>query len=253
MGKISLIIISFNEQKNIGRCLESAKDVADEIIVVDSFSTDKTKEICNSYGVIFQQVKWMGYSETKNYANSLATNDWILSLDSDEALSDDLKQSLLKEKDNFSNDAYIFSRKANYCGQWINHCGWYPDKKVRLWKKGKVFWKGDIHEELIFDKELKPKELKGDILHYTYYSISEHVLQANKFTDIAAKEKFEQGKTVGLFKLFLSPIVRFITSYFIRLGFLDGFYGFVISVITANSTFLKYTKLRQLIRTNKQI
>lgn len=253
MGKISLVIISFNEQKNIGRCLESVKDVVDEIIVVDSFSTDKTKEICDSYGVRFVQKKWMGYSKTKNYANSLANYDWILSLDSDESLSNDLKQSLLIEKENLSNDAYIFNRKANYCGQWINHCGWYPDKKIRLWKKDKAFWQGDIHEELIIDEEIKPRLLNGDILHFTYYSISEHVLQLNKFTDIAAKEKFEQGKTVSLFKLFLSPIIRFATSYFIRLGVLDGFYGFVISVITANATFLKYSKLRQIIRTNKQI
>jgi len=252
MNKISLIVITFNEQKNIGRCLESAKDVVDEIIVVDSFSTDKTKAICERYGASFYQVKWKGYSETKNYANSLAKYDWVLSLDADEALSQELKQSLLKQKENLANDAYIFSRKVNYCGQWINHCGWYPDKKVRLWKKEKALWQGDIHEELILEEGIKPKFIKGDILHYTYYSVSEHVLQANKFTDIAAKEKFEQGKTVSLFKLFLSPVVRFVTSYFIRLGFLDGFYGFVISVITANTTFLKYTKLRQLIRTDKQ-
>ncbi len=251
-NKISAVVISYNEERNMARCIESLIDVVDEIIVVDSFSTDQTKEICEKYNVRFYQHDWLGYSKTKNYANSLAKYDWILSLDSDEALSDELAQSLIHEKQNLNGNSYIFNRKANYCGQWINHCGWYPDKKIRLWKKDIAAWEGNIHEELIFKTKEETNSLNGDILHYSYYSISEHISQTNKFTDIAAEQMLSQNKKVSLLKLFFSPIAKFTSSYFFRLGFLDGFYGFVICVLSANASFLKYSKLRQLTRTRNK-
>ncbi len=247
MTQLSVVIITYNEEKNIERCLDSVKDIADDIIVVDSFSTDKTQQICLSKGVRFIKHKFEGYIEQKNFANAQAKYQHILSLDADEAISDELKKSILGVKNNWLYDGYIMNRFTNYCGKWIKHCGWYPDKKLRLFDKTKGKWTGlKIHEKV----ELTPKAttffLKGDILHYSYYTIASHIAQINKFSDIAALSRFEKGKKTNLFKIFFSPVCKFIITYFIRLGFLDGFYGFVISVNSAHSTFLKLVKLRNL-------
>lgn len=247
MEKISAVIITFNEERNIERCIRSLHDVADEIIVVDSFSTDKTEEICNSLKVRFYQTKWDGYSVTKNYGNSLATHNYILSIDADEVLSEELKKEIIKIKnaDNPS-DAYCMNRLTNYCGSWIHHCGWYPDTKLRLWNRLKGKWEGNIHEEVVLAKESTITTLKVDLLHYSYYSIHQHVNQANKFTDLTAMEAFSKGKKAGIFRIIFSPIIKFKKDYFLKLGFLDGYHGFVICIISAFATFIKYTKLREL-------
>jgi len=247
MPKLSVVIITFNEERNIGRCLESVKDIADEIVVVDSFSTDKTREICESYGVKFIEHTFEGHIKQKNFAISQANYTHQLSLDADEALSEKLKAEILKIKDNWDAYAYRMNRLSNYCGKWIRHSGWYPDTKLRLYNSVKGQWAGmDPHDRYEMEPKSSIGKLKGDILHYTYYSIDEHILQANKFSSIAANELVSKGKTIYFFKIILNPIAKFIRNYVLNLGFLDGFYGFIICQITANETFLKYIKAWQM-------
>jgi glycosyltransferase involved in cell wall biosynthesis len=250
MTKISAVIITHNEEKNIQRCLDSIVDVVDEIVVFDSFSTDGTQEICNRYPVKFIESEWLGYSATKNLANKQAAFDYVLSLDADEALSEQLIKSIQKEKLNGLTGAYSFNRLSNYCGKWIHHGDWYPDKKMRLWNKTEGQWVGSIHEKVNLDN-VKINHLKGDLQHYSYYTISEHVAQVNKYSTLSAQDLFERNKKSGLIKLIFSPIFQFITGYFIKLGFLDGFAGFTIAVNTAYGTFLKYAKLSEKLLSNK--
>ena len=247
MVQLSVVIITYNEEKNIGRCIDSVKEVADEIIVVDSFSEDRTEEICKNHGIRFIQQKWEGYSKTKNYANQLAQYDYIFSIDADEALSDELKENISSLKEQGFRGVYEFSRRTNYCGKWIRHGGWYPDKKIRLFDKNNTRWDGAyIHEMLVFDKDTDITFIKGDILHYSYYTIGEHINQLNKFTDIGATEAFSNSKRSGLIKILFSPILKFIKDFVFRLGFLDGYHGFLIAYISSSATFLKYVKLKQL-------
>lgn len=253
MEKISAVIITFNEERNIERCIKSLHGIVDEVIVIDSFSTDKTAEICNNQGVRFYQARWQGYSATKNYGNSLATNNYIFSIDADEVLSEELKKEILTLKNSAKlSDAYYINRLTNYCGSWIHHCGWYPDTKLRLWNKQKGEWKGNIHEEVVMDSGSSFANFKGDLLHYSYYSIQQHINQANKFTDLTANEAFIKGKKAGLLKIFFSPCFKFIRDYFLKMGFMDGYHGFVICRISAFATYLKYTKLRELHKNDVQ-
>lgn len=247
MTKISVVIITLNEGKKISRCIDSVKDVADEIIVVDSFSTDRTKEICLSKNVRFVEHKFEGHIEQKNYVVSLASNNIVLSLDADEELSPTLKESILKVKNDFQSDAYSFNRLNNYYGKWIHHSGMYPDRKVRLWNRTKGEWGGtNPHDKVIMQSDAETSFLKGNLLHYTCETISEHVNQQNWFSNIAAKAMREKGKKSGWAIILLAPLFKFVRCYFLNLGFLDGFHGLVVCTITAYSTFLKYVKLKRL-------
>ncbi len=249
MPGLSVVIITLNEERNIGRCLDSVKDIADEIIVVDSFSTDRTENICKQKGVRFVKHKFEDYVKQHIFADSLVTQDHILSLDADEALSDKLQNSISEIKKDFGTDAYTMNRMTNYCGQWIKHCGWYPDKKLRLYHKNAGEWGGiKIHESFLLKKGISIKHLQGDIHHYSFYTISEHINQANKFTDITAQVAYDKGKKASSLKIIFSPIAKFIRDYIFNLGFLDGFNGFLICQISANATFIKYVKLKELHR-----
>ncbi|MDH5598942.1 MAG: glycosyltransferase family 2 protein [Cyclobacteriaceae bacterium] len=244
MTQISAVIITKNEENNIGRCLKSLEGVADEIIVVDSFSEDQTEAICSNYGVRFVQKVFIDYSDQKNYANSLAGNEFILSIDADEELSPELRNSILSQKNTLEADGYQFNRKTNYCGAWINHCGWYPDTKLRLFKKSKAEWKGSIHEELILSSQ-HIIHLKGDILHYSFPDIESHLRKMNHFTDYMAQNMYNKNKKVSLLKLIISPGFEFIKKYILQLGFLDGYQGFIISKMAAHYKFYKFAKLRE--------
>jgi len=245
--QISAVIITKNEERNIERCLMSLQGVVDEIVVIDSFSTDNTKEICEKYNTNFFQQEWLGYAEQKNYANSLAKYDIILSIDADEALSDELRQSIvnlkLSENPHF---VCLIDFLPNYCGKWIYYCGWRPNKKIRIFNRTQAKWTGAIHEMVSYPSDVAVIQLKGDMLHYSYYSIEEHILKANKFSTLSAKAYFEKGKKYSLIALLSKTSWRFLRDYFFRGGFLDGFYGFVICKIEAMATFLKYAKLKQL-------
>ena len=169
---LTAVIITKNEERNILRCLNSLLDVADEIVVVDSGSTDRTEEICNSFNVKFVQQEWLGYSEQKNFANNLASNDWILSIDADEELSEKLKNSISELKNQRLSDDEVFSmnRLTNYCGHWIRHCGWYPDRKIRIWNRTVGKWQGEIHETIEFSAEIKETSASYSIISSNWAS-----------------------------------------------------------------------------------
>ena len=248
MLKLSGVIITFNEELNIEKCLKSLANVVDEIIVVDSFSTDKTKSICKKYNVTFIEQKFLGYTEQKNFALSQTTHNHVVALDGDEALSETLQESIINLKSNWKFDGYYVNRFNNFCGQWIKHTTWYPEKKIRVFDKTKASWSGyKIHETVnLNSKDSKVGKLKGDILHRNYQSYSEHNQQIEKFTSISAQAYYDKGKKSSLFKIIVNPTWAFFQSYVIKLGFLDGFNGFYISVQTAHIRFLKYAKLREL-------
>ena len=246
MRPISVVIISFNEEKNIERCLKSVISVADEIVVVDSFSKDKTKEICLSFGVKFVEHAFEGHIQQKNWAITQASHTWVLSLDADEVLDDELKKSILEAKKSGDKDGYYMNRLTNYCGHWVRFCGWYPDRKLRLWDSTKGKWTGiNPHDKYeMFTGDSVTGWLKGNILHYSYYSIDDHYKQVEYFTTIASKAYFANGKKAPVYKLFLNPLAKFIDHFFLKLGFLDGISGYRISRISAYATYLKYKKLR---------
>lgn len=251
--KISAVIITFNEERHIGRCLDSVAQVADEIIVVDSFSTDKTREICNSRNVKFIQHDFEGHIEQKNYAVSCADHDHVLSLDADEALSDTLIQSIKSVKGNWRCDGYAFNRLTNYCGKWIRHSGWYPDTKTRLWVRSKGRWGGvNPHDHVEMDNSCRVCHLAGDLHHYSYLSIRDHINQINRFSEIAARAAHAKGRRAGLLAdIVLNPFLTFFKKYFLKLGILDGYEGFLIAIHTAYGKFLKYIKLRELQRNRR--
>jgi len=250
---LSAVIITKNEAKNVAICLDSLAAIADEIIVIDSFSTDETQEICLKYGVLFFQREWNGYSEAKNYGNAKAANNWILSIDADEALSPELRQSILEIKKSLSagepveppNYFYSFNRLTNYCGQWIKHGGWYPDTKLRLFDRRQAKWQGDFaHEKLEFPDTVKATSLKGDLYHYSFNSIGQHVDKVNKYSSLIAEERLAKGKKGSAFKMIFGPITTFLKFYIIKSGFLDGRNGFIIAVISAYDNFLRSAKMR---------
>lgn len=249
---LSVVIITFNEERNIGDCLDSVKEVADEIVVVDSLSTDQTGTVCRQYGVRWVEQPFPGHIEQKNLAASLASYSHILSLDADERLSDGLRQSILREKElGFPAPGYRMNRFNNYCGQWIRHGGWYPEPKLRLWKKDSGKWQGDNpHDKFELFGGEQPAHLKGDLLHYSFRSFSEHLNQMNKFSNIAAQTLYKKGRKPSFVKPFLSGFWAFFNGYFIQLGFLDGFYGFVIARNNAMYSFFKYAKLNELHKGN---
>ena len=242
---LSAVIITFNEEKNIERCLTSLTGVVDEIVVVDSFSTDRTKEICLSFGARFIEHKFEGHIQQKNWAKEQAMHSFVLSLDADEALDETLRKSILQIKTNPQKHGYYLNRFTNYCGYWVKHCGWYPDRKLRLWYASKGKWGGmNPHDRFMLDAgDSQTGYLKGNILHYSYYSIEEHYKQANKFSTIAAQSYFSQGRRTNRFLMLLKPVARFIRSYFLKLGFLDGKYGYIICRIQSYEVKLKYQKL----------
>ena len=248
MIKLSAVIITFNEERNIGRCLESLRGVVDDIVVVDSFSTDQTEAICLEHGARFVKHAFAGHIEQKNWAITQALFPHVLSLDADEALSDELKKSILAVKADFKKQGYYMNRLTNYCGQWIRHSDWYPDRKLRLWDSRKGAWGGtNPHDKyMLADGDKESGWLKGDLLHYSYYSVEEHRRQTEKFAKIGANALFQRGKRTHLLEALVRSGFKFIRTYFFKAGFLDGRAGLTICSITAQGTWLKYRMLSAL-------
>jgi glycosyltransferase involved in cell wall biosynthesis len=252
MPQLSAVIITFNEEQYIELCLLSLKKVADEIVVVDSFSTDHTEEICKKHNVRFIKHNFEGYVEQKNYALTQAAFPHIISLDADEALSDEAVESILKVKENFNYDGYIFNRSNNYCGRWLKYSRSYPDKQLRLFDSRKGMWKGpNPHDRFILDKRSKSIKIKGDILHWNFESYEEHIDKMNKFSTIAALEAFKAGKKSGPCTGIVHLSWSFFRSYFLLGGILDGYDGLISCSISAYTSFMKYAKLRYLIKNKK--
>jgi len=250
--KLSVVIITLNEEKNIERCLKAAWQVADEIVVVDSFSTDRTKEICEELEVVFVEHRFEGYIEQKNYSVAQSKFEYVLSLDADEVLSNELISSIRKVKKDPTYDAYKVNRMSYYVDRFIRHGHWFPDKKLRLFKKNVGKWVGkNPHDIFELREHQKAPVLKGVLYHYTFNSIFEHLRQANNFSEIGANQLKNQKTFFLSLKTIFSPIWGFLYGYIIRLGFLDGWYGLIIAVISSTETFLKYSKavvLRLVIR-----
>jgi glycosyltransferase involved in cell wall biosynthesis len=246
MIKLSGVIITFNEERNIEKCLLSLMDIVDEIVVVDSFSTDQTKAICQKYKVEFIEQEFLGYVEQKNFALAQASYNFIVSLDGDEALSEDLQKSIIDLKTNWQFNGYYANRFNNFRGQWIKYSDWYPNKKLRVFDRRQAQWKGiNPHDHVqLNDPKAKTGYLNGDILHWTYQSYEEMDKKTTYFSTIAAKAYFDKGKTAPLWKLIWNPSWAFFKAYFLRFGFLDGKNGFIICYQTWKITFLKYKKLR---------
>lgn len=252
MKNLSVIIIAYNEEKNIANAIQSALIISDDIVVVDSFSNDRTSEIASQLGARVIQQKFLGYAEQKNFAAEHAKNDFVLSLDADEVISEQLAQSI-ENIELSETKVYSFNRLTNYCGRFIYHCGWYPDLKIRIYHKHSVKWGGEsIHEILLVNNHQEIVHLKGDLLHYSYYTFNDHLKQLDKFTSLQAEELFKKGVHPNLYHYIIKPHFKFTRDYIFKLGFLDGWEGFNISLISAIGVYLKYQKLRMLIKKNAQ-
>jgi glycosyltransferase involved in cell wall biosynthesis len=251
MVKLSVVIITFNEEKNIGRCLESVRNIADDVVVVDSFSSDNTKAICEKHHARFVEHRFEGHIEQKNWALKQANYPNILSLDADEAVSSEMEKAIIKIKSNWTHDGYFFNRLTRYCNKWIKHCGWYPDRKLRLWDSRKGRWTGvNPHDKFMMDGDARVTRAPGDILHYSFYSIEDHMNQVNKFSTIKAEHAFRRGERASCFKILIKPVFKFFRGYVLKFGMLDGFYGFVVCINSAHAEFLRYVKLKRLWRDN---
>jgi glycosyltransferase involved in cell wall biosynthesis len=243
MAKISACIISFNEEDKIEDCLKSVQGVADEIIVVDSLSTDRTKEIATKYtDKIFDQ-EFLGHVEQKNLAVSKASHDWIISLDCDERLTPELRDSVLAVKDSLDRaDAYKMARRTFYVYRWLNHC-WYPDSKIRLFNRKTAKWGGVNPHDRVEVEGHNVVTLDGDILHYSFNSISEHIRTIDNFTEIGAREIIKRGKSVNILSPWGRGLWTFLKLYIFKLGLLDGYAGLVVSVLSGFHVFVKYNKV----------
>lgn len=237
--KLSVTIITFNEERNIARAIKSA-NFADEIIIVDSGSSDKTVEIAQFLGAHVVHNPFRGYGEQKNFAASVCKGEWILNIDADEEITPKLQQSI-KESLKLSHPIFSISRRNNYCGKWIYHGGWYPDRRARLCKKGEANWsEPNVHEDLVAINGTSPIPLKGDLNHYSFPTIQSQISTNLKYAKLGGRELLRRKGRPALFKIFLKPFWKFIECYLLKFGFLDGLYGFVIAINAAHSLFLKY-------------
>ncbi len=241
--KISATIITFNEERNIARVIESLR-CCDEILVLDSGSNDRTVEIATKHGARVEEASWHGYAAQKNIAAELASNDWILSLDADESLSEALEAEIWHiKKTGPKCDGYTVPRLAQYLGKWILHSGWYPDRKVRLFNRKKAHWVGDfVHESVKVDGHVG--RLESNLLHFTCDSLSEHLRSMDAYTTLAAQELVTMRKDAGIIQLLFDPPWTFVRTYFLKLGFLDGVEGLTIAYMAGLYNFVKYSKAR---------
>lgn len=241
--RISGAIITLNEQAHIARAIESLR-CCDEIVVVDSGSTDSTRDIAAGLGARVLCREWSGFAAQKNFAAAAASYDWILSLDADEALSEPLEAEIWQLKlEGPRADAYSMPRLAQYLGRWIRHSGWYPDRKVRLYDRRKASWTGDwVHERLEVSGTVAP--LEGPLLHFTCDSLSEHLARMDRYTTLAARELVARGERISWIRIALAPLGTFLRTYFLRAGFLDGPQGLILAWMAGFYTFLKYAKTR---------
>jgi glycosyltransferase involved in cell wall biosynthesis len=243
--KISATIITYNEERNIARAMESLR-CCDEIVVVDSNSSDRTVEIAEKLGARVIENNWPGYAAQKNFAAAQAAYDWILSLDADEALSEMLEAEIWHlKKSGPKFDSYTMPRMAQYLGKWILHSGWYPDRKVRLFDRRKSKWVGEfVHESVVVEGSVG--ELEANLLHFTCQSLSEHLKTMDRYTTLAAEQLVSVGKKIGWVQLFVDPMWTFLKTYFFQLGFLDGVEGLAIAWMGALYQFVKFAKARNM-------
>jgi glycosyltransferase involved in cell wall biosynthesis len=243
--KITATIITLNEERNVARAIESLP-CCDEILIVDSGSTDRTVELAEKLGARVLEAGWLGYAAQKNWAAERASHEWILSLDADEALTQALEAEILSlKKSGPQCDAYTMPRLARYLGRWIYHSGWYPDRKVRLYHRERAQFVGDFVHESVQPRG-RLGHLQSNILHFTCESLSEHVKTTDRYTTLAAQELAARKVKVPLSRLIVDPAWTFVKTYFLQRGFLDGPEGLTIAYMAAFYTFLKYAKARNM-------
>lgn len=250
---LSAVIIAKNEAHQIERCIKAVLQVTADVVVVDSGSTDGTVEIARSLGAKVVVHEWIGYAQNKNYGNTFAQHDWILSVDADEVLSEALigtiQQLELQEK-----EVYLLDRLNNYCGKWVKHSGWYPDWKIRIFNRNQVSWLGQyVHETLAIPAHFKEVKLSGKLLHYSYQDKEDHLKRIDRYSTLGARQLFDKGKKATWTKLWLSPLFRFVRTYIFKAGFLDGATGWTISIRNAYMVHSKYKKLRTLYDGKKNV
>ena len=245
MAKLSIVIISFNSSRKLKEVLEQATKLSDDIVVVDSGSIDRTKEICKEFQVQFYEQEWQGYGKQKNYANTKAKTDWILSLDADEVLS----QALIEEIQNLEleeNKAYNIPFRNIYCNQEIRFGRWKNEHHVRLFNRKEVQWdENAVHEGLILMNQ-KKEHLKNPIYHYSMDSKAEHIAKALHYAKMGAQKLKLKGRKATFIKLYINPFYRFVKDYFFSLGFLDGRLGFQVALIIAKESYWKYKNLKEI-------
>ena len=241
---LSVAIITHNAARQIGPCLASV-GFADEILVVDSGSTDDTAEIVKRYGGRVESKEWLGFGRQKQHAVSIAKNDWVLCLDSDERVSEKLARSIRASFASRRYKAYRMPRRNRFLGSWLGHGEGYPDWTLRMFHRTSASWSNDdVHEAVLTTVEVG--RLEGDLLHDSAEDIATYVGKQNRYTTLHAEALYKQGVRASAWRLIASPVARFIKFYFFRLGFLDGGPGFAHIVIGCHSTFLKYLKIIEL-------
>jgi glycosyltransferase involved in cell wall biosynthesis len=243
--KITATIITRDEERNIARAIESLR-CADEVLIVDSGSVDRTVELAGNLGARVIEANWRGFSAQKNWAAEQASNDWILSLDADEALSEALEAEIWNlKKTGPRDDAYTMPRLARYLGRWILHSGWYPDRKIRLYRRDRASFVGSfVHESV--EVRGSVGNLQNNLLHYTCDSLSEHVKTVDRYTTLAAQELAARKVRIPVSRIIADPAWTFVRTYFLQRGFLDGPEGLTIAHMAAFYTFLKYSKARNM-------
>lgn len=250
MNLLSACLITLNEEHNLPRTLASLNGIADEIVIVDSGSTDRTEAIAREHGARFEFRKWTHYGEQKNHAAAIATSEWILSLDADEVLSTALQSALLDWKKRTPRfEVYEVARRTWYLGEWIRHSGWYPDFKKRLYRRAAAEFSGSLHESLQYRG--KCGRLAGDLLHYTIHEFAEHAANVEKYSTLAARQMYEEGRRRWRAALWFATPWSFFHTYVVRAGFLDGYRGLLIARMAARTVRLKYKKLGRLLASQK--
>ena len=242
--KISVVMITKNAEKYLAKSLDSVKDISEEIIIVDSGSKDKTKKIAKKYGAKVIDKKWQGFAKQKNYAISCAKNNWVLSLDADEILDDELKKEIL-DIDYNKYDGFYIPRKNFFAGKQVKHCGWYPDYQLRLFKKNKMrFAELDVHEKVAPKGNIK--KLRNSMIHYTYDSDEQYFRKIAKYTDLDAKILYNKKRKWSVLYQFGKPIKEFWHCYITQSGYLDGFLGIKICCLNSYYRWLVIKKLRKM-------
>jgi glycosyltransferase involved in cell wall biosynthesis len=245
--RLSVTIITLNEEKNIRDCLESIK-WADEIIVVDSGSTDRTVDICKEYTDYVFFNPWPGMNEQKALAMQKATNQWVLNIDADERVTPELRKDILKVLEKPEFDGYRFPRKNFFLGRWMRHGGWYPDHVLRLFRKDSAYYGGINPHDRVIIKTGKVGDIDAPLLHFTYNSFAQYISRQNSYSSSAALELFKRGKRVHPVMIPLRTLWKFIETFIVKRGFLDGSHGLIAAMGASYSTFQKYVKLWELNR-----
>lgn len=246
---LSVVIITRNEAYVIGKTLQSLQGITDDIVIVDSGSTDETVSICKKFHCIVIETGWNGYGPNKNKGIDAAKYDWILNIDADEAIDEELRSALMQFDGNDDGIVFEVLFRNFFCGKQIRFGEWSGDKHIRLFNRKQVRWNdAAVHEELILPATVQVKKMNGHILHYTSNSVDDHIAKTIAYAKLNAEKYFRQNKKAGFFKLRVAPRLNFLQHYILRLGFMDGWEGYFIARTTAWYTFLKYSYLREMNR-----